>query len=240
MSTTSPGRARSVPWTARDLAPSILLVLGTAFFGLLAISTLFVLLVALGGEEASPRLRGLLALILTVATEGGMVVALWLYALQRHRATWREIGFRPLTSLGALGAVPLALVLTFLGLSLYGLATRSLGWGPLQSKGLPTALLHDPLLLGSLLVLAVVVAPLIEEAFFRGFAFTALEPRWGTMGAAVLSSLLFGLAHVWPGLILPTAGLGLLLVYLFRRTGTLWTCVCVHGGFNALSLLLAL
>ena len=44
-------------------------------------------------------------------------------------------------------------------------------------------------------VLTTVVAPICEELLFRGFVFTALRKWAGTLPAAVLTGVLFGLAH---------------------------------------------
>ena len=44
-------------------------------------------------------------------------------------------------------------------------------------------------------VLAIVVAPITEEFFFRGMLFRSVRDRWGFWVGAVSSSLLFGLVH---------------------------------------------
>lgn len=235
MFSTSPQAAPEVPWTGRDLGRALLLVLAVIFFSVLALSWL-----APPPEEVFSRSRALLALAATATIEASMLGSLWLFALRRHGATWQAIGYRRMAGRRALSAIPLSVLLAFGGLSTYSLVVRSLGLGALQPSGVPEAFLEASLLRPPFLLLATVVAPLTEEGFFRGFAFTALQPRWGTWGAALGSSLLFGLAHASLGLLLPTVVLGLLLVYLFRRTGSLWSCAAVHGGFNTLSIALAL
>ncbi|MBI4235969.1 MAG: CPBP family intramembrane metalloprotease, partial [Chloroflexi bacterium] len=213
--------SQRVPWTGRDLAQAILLVIGIATLGLVL---LFLPLSLQRGGDLS-RVRGLLALALTGSVEGGLLAALWLFALRRHHATWRQIGFRTLPLMAALRPVPVTILFAFAGLAAYSILVQSLGLSVLRPSGVPSIFLQDPVLLGALTGLGAVAAPLTEEAFFRGFAFTALQPRWGTGKAALLSSLLFGLAHASPGLILPITVLGLALAYLFWRTGSLWSCV---------------
>ncbi len=84
----------------------------------------------------------------------------------------------------------------------------------------------------------VIVAPLLEEMVFRGFLLSALSRRMGPTGAVVLSAALFGLLHTadHPFYGGPIFVLGLLLGWLYLRTGRLWVAVGCHGTFNALAL----
>jgi membrane protease YdiL (CAAX protease family) len=45
---------------------------------------------------------------------------------------------------------------------------------------------------------AVVMAPVVEELLFRGFFFTGFRSYLGPAVAAILSALLFSLAHAFP------------------------------------------
>lgn len=87
----------------------------------------------------------------------------------------------------------------------------------------------------------VIVAPLLEEMVFRGFLLSALSRRMGPAGAVVLSAALFGLLHTadHPFYAGPIFVLGLLLGWLYLRTGRLWVAVGCHGAHNALALVTA-
>ena len=85
---------------------------------------------------------------------------------------------------------------------------------------------------------AVLVAPLFEEMIFRGFLLPALSRRLGAPGAVVLTATLFGLLH-GPAYAGPTLALGLLLGWLYWRTGRLWVSVGCHGAHNAAALVAA-
>ena len=79
----------------------------------------------------------------------------------------------------------------------------------------------------------VLVAPIVEELFFRGLLFETMRRRWGTRTAVVASSLFFGATHFQP---LQFAGLtlaGLVFAAAVVRTGRLGTAIAVHAGFNA-------
>ncbi len=95
-----------------------------------------------------------------------------------------------------------------------------------------------------LIMAAVVVAPLLEEVVFRGLVQTALLEvelarihRWSVI---LISATVFTLLHVgmpWqtlPGLWV----LGVILGWMYERTGNLWPCIFTHAGFNALNIMM--
>lgn len=90
---------------------------------------------------------------------------------------------------------------------------------------------------GILLVLmgvgVVLVAPVVEELFFRGLLLGTIQERWGTLTAVIGSSVFFGATHFQP---LQFAGLtaaGLVFAAAVVRTGRLGSAIAVHVGFNA-------
>ncbi len=93
---------------------------------------------------------------------------------------------------------------------------------------------------------AVIVGPVTEELFFRIFLFNAMRKWWGFWPAALVSSILFGLAHgqqpftaaMVISLSLPLAIGGVILCLIYVRTGSAWSNIITHASFNALSLLL--
>lgn len=93
---------------------------------------------------------------------------------------------------------------------------------------------------------ALFLAPIGEELFFRGIIQSALRrlirPRHGSYRhrwfAILLAGTLFGLAHIGNLRdILPLATFGIILGYLYERTGSLYVPVLVHLLFNAKPLL---
>jgi membrane protease YdiL (CAAX protease family) len=80
-----------------------------------------------------------------------------------------------------------------------------------------------------------IVAPVIEELFFRGLLLRALERRFGTGWAVAGSSVAFGLAH-FQGLQLPAlVAVGLVFGILRVRTGRLGPGILAHAAFNAVA-----
>jgi membrane protease YdiL (CAAX protease family) len=93
------------------------------------------------------------------------------------------------------------------------------------------------------LVLAVlgigIGAPLGEEMFFRGFAFTALRRRFGLATGLIVSALLFTLPHTYALGLLPVFLLGLLMAWTYHNSGSLWIPIIIHAVNNTASVLLA-
>jgi membrane protease YdiL (CAAX protease family) len=91
---------------------------------------------------------------------------------------------------------------------------------------------NHPVELGWFTLLAVVIAPVTEEYFFRGLLFRALDKEWGGMKAVLGSALFFAIYHP-PTSWLPVGLLGVLNALLFRHSGRLWPCVVAHFFYNA-------
>ena len=82
----------------------------------------------------------------------------------------------------------------------------------------------------------VLVAPVVEELYFRGLLLGALRPRWGTGAAVMGSSMVFGVTHFQPLQFVGLFAAGLIFAGAAVRTGRLLAAVAVHAGFNATTL----
>ncbi len=87
--------------------------------------------------------------------------------------------------------------------------------------------------LASELAAAAVVAPLGEELLFRGILYSSLRNAWPAWVAAVVSSLIFAGLHYysWFG-VLTIAGFGVLMCWVYERTGSLWPPIAFHALLN--------
>ena len=83
-----------------------------------------------------------------------------------------------------------------------------------------------------------VIGPFGEEVFFRGFAYTAMKKRFGVAWGMSLSALLFSFIHTNPMAIVPIYLIGLLMAYLYERTGTLAAPFGLHATNNTAAVLM--
>jgi len=82
------------------------------------------------------------------------------------------------------------------------------------------------------LVAGVAAAPIAEELFFRGYIFNAYLEEKGVATAYVASALIFGLVHGHVALLLAIFPMGLVLAYLYRRSGTILAPMLAHAVNN--------
>lgn len=92
----------------------------------------------------------------------------------------------------------------------------------------------------------VILPPLAEEIIFRGFLFTSLRAKFRLRYTVIITSVLFGLAHLQFGSDAPllwvaaidTFVLSCFLCYLRERTNSLWPPIFLHAIKNAVAFML--
>lgn len=190
---------------------------------------------SLDGDKLPPA-------ILIAATIAGdvvfLAVPLALAAITARPRAW-HFGFRRTRFWSTLGWAVLALAVWFVFNLIYqvlvhpGQQTTADDLGVKRSTAL--------LILGGFVV--IVLAPILEEFFFRGFIYRTLRNGLvrkiglgaGIAVAAVLDGLLFGLVHATntPLSTLPVlATLGAAFCLVYERTGSLFAVICMHATVN--------
>ncbi len=84
-------------------------------------------------------------------------------------------------------------------------------------------------------IFVVVIAPFVEEFFFRGFLYQGLRNSWGVPLAVLGSAVVFSLIHLTPDKWVPLGILGVMLALLREKTGSLWPCIMLHALNNAIA-----
>ena len=97
----------------------------------------------------------------------------------------------------------------------------------------------SPGLIALLVITLVVLAPVCEEIFFRGYLYPALRNRMNKNPAMILNGLLFAAAHFELIGFLPRFLLGWGLCYIYERNRTLTGSMTGHALYNGLILLLS-
>lgn len=89
----------------------------------------------------------------------------------------------------------------------------------------------------------VVLPPIVEEIMTRGFLYTGLRTKLPKLVAAMVTSVMFAIAHLQFGsgkallwvAALDTFILSMILVYLREKTDSLWSPFIVHGLKNGIA-----
>jgi len=231
-------RMPTTPWQARDAF--LVLGAGLLFLSLALIVTLgFAQLQAIDTHATGPR-----AVISTLVSIGFLLFSLamiWLLIMQRYRSTWDALGLRNV-SWQWFAAVPLifafliftdVLVLRTM-VSLFGPAAT---WpAPLTTTTLDA--MQQPALEVLTILTGVVLTPIVEELLFRGVLYQALRRKHSVGNAALLSALIFALMHGSIVLFIPLTVMGIVLAFVYERSGSLIPTMLVHACNNAIILLI--
>src|SRR6266571_1279077 len=227
---------RRMPWGLGDMAKAIgLVILLTILFALPAAFLATLLAGRSSDLEDSPAALTVL-LGISFFLEAFMLSCALYFSVRKYRLSLSALGLR----LPRRGSWWLPLVL--LG---GGMAIMYVYFGVLAAFGvdpqsdLPDQVFHNVAPLTVLIVLSVLIAPIVEEIFFRGFIFGGLRGRWGTALAALGSGLLFGAAHLGnPGtfyIVPPIALVGVLFSLGYAYSGSILATIAAHFLFNLIS-----
>lgn len=93
-------------------------------------------------------------------------------------------------------------------------------------------------LLVVLTILVSCIGPAIEEVFFRGFLYNAIKKKSRPIFAMLISAALFSALHTNVLGFLPIMALGVLLAYLYEKSGSLIPSITVHVFHNSMLTLL--
>jgi len=221
-----------VPWDVRDVG------LATLTFGLVFVATAMVLALTRAVDQGfgmgDVRYAGGVALLLL---EASLIVPVWLFVIRKYRVGWEVLGFRPFD--------PLIGCSLIIGLLFISFMVNAIWAGLLNLFDMQVQPNILPIFGGGAMGLLIawlaagVVAPLVEESFFRGFVFPAFRQRFGFRKAALLNGLFFGLVHFTPTAFVPLFVLGVLLCALYQATNSLWPSILMHSTMNTLAILAA-
>ena len=233
----SPGR---VPWGLADVALAL---------GVLIIAAIFIIVPALVAAAIiaddpdhlmdDPEALAIL-LGANLVLEAALIGVALIFSVGKYRCRLGDLGFR-LPQKGGLWLPIAVLFAAYFIVSVYFGIVTVIDWEPLEPEStVPEAVFDSPVALPIAAVLALLFAPLMEEAFFRGFVFGSLRSRWGLLSGALASGLLFAALHFDVGTLVPFTLIGVLFALAYAYSGSLFAAVVAHFLFNAVSFLVSL
>lgn len=177
------------------------------------------------------------ALVLSVVTlDGALLGIVYLRIVHPKVLSWSELG---LTSADLGERVRLGILLgigVIVGTALIELGLRAVGVQQTQEQMFSGVLGATPAQFLGVLLAGAVIAPICEEIFFRGYVFTAVRRTGSVVGAFVMSSVLFALAHLNLQAFIPILFIGFTFAYVYWRTKSLVPSMIAHAMNNALAL----
>ena len=205
------------------------------FVSIAGVSVAMIVHVQRGGELAGysrdlARNVALSVILQSVAYALALVV-LEAYLRSRHRmSTWRAVGWawpRP-SLIGALAVFGGSLALFIAGAEHFVNIPKNL---PIEH------MFQDPHAIYLVVIFAVLIAPPVEETFFRGLLYPVLNRRVGLVAAILLTGFAFALIHItnfrltfWPLFLLFVVGVALTTVRALTRS--LAPSIVVHMAYN--------
>lgn len=209
----------SVPWMSIDnwIGVALLAVIDAGLF-----------LIATLGKQGQLAQSGLLVIVQLTYLLPVVLIFAW------RGIHWKSLGFGKFQwSTVGLGCG--LLIASYMIILVHNLILTALG---VETQGDELSDLFE--LLDSpfwFFLVGAVLAPLVEEIFFRGFLFQGLRAKYGWVMGMLVSSAVFAAAHLDPASLVPTFILGNLLAYLYHRSNSVWPGVLLHMAVNTFGLL---
>ena len=233
-----PAPETGAAWGLGDILWAIAAIVGIV---IVASIPIFVVAIAIAGGsdkvDTSPNALAV-ELLASAVFQVSALGAAWYFGLRKYHLDWAALGFRkpergwpwlPFTlTMGALFIV-----------FVYGIILSIAGVKP--NTDLPDAVYNHFLPLSIALALTILIAPMIEETFFRGFVFGGLMRRWGPVWGALGSGLLFGIAHLGNAgyfyVVPPIIGIGVLFAWSYRYSRSIFPSMAAHFLFNLIQMI---
>jgi membrane protease YdiL (CAAX protease family) len=225
----------TVPWSWRDIIRALVL----------SVASLIALLVLLIITMIVRQLTGASddLLVLTASVDIGfygiILLAVYWTTVRRYHIPWTALGLRPVP----LGWFVLAPILT-LGMLIVG-GAMTVAISSLQGQPFVNPQVHDmsqgqqltSLHLVLFLLGTAIVAPIVEEIFFRGMLFPLMRRRLPAWLAIITNAAIFAALHFIPILLPMLFAMGLLLTFVRARTDSVVPGIIIHSLNNTIFVL---
>jgi membrane protease YdiL (CAAX protease family) len=223
------------PWTARDTLAGAALTL---------VPLLLLELLSAGGSAPAKPLTpsqdladAFSVLVTQIIIEGALLIAPIYYATRRAGTDrLRALGLRSTDAGMAVGLVILGLCLALVFELGYSALLTALHLTVQTNADRLGSLFHiEPLTVAATLLGAVLIAPVCEEIFFRGFLLPGAQRALSPWAAVAVTAVVFALAHGDAGSFVELLVLGVILCIVRIVTNSVWPCIALHAANNLLT-----
>jgi len=214
-----PIRKQTIPWTTRDVWYGVFFITL-----LLAVAIAFIL-----WRKKEFQIDPGVAIILI---EPLFLLPVWIWALRKYRVGWEALGFRHFQ--GKVIGLGCGLIILIYAFNIvYGVLLTQFHFKTQADSIMQLTKLTS---FGVLWIGGVFIAPFVEEIFFRGFVFAGLRQSYGWKKAALVSSIIFTIAHIQWTAFPPLFVIGFILAYLYEKSESIWPAIIMHVTINGLSI----
>lgn len=182
------------------------------------------------------------AILQTVATAVMWVIAVSVvigvpYLLFKDTVTRKDIGLHRLPTWSELGLAPAGYIASTIvaGLVVYMIARVVPGFDASEAQDTGFGMIGLQYEYIVAFITLVVIAPVAEEVFFRGYLYGKLKRYIPTWVAIIVVSALFGVAHGQWNVAIMTFIMGVFLCLLRDITGSLWPAITMHMIRNGIA-----
>lgn len=221
--------APPVPWGAREVLLGVL----AAGLGILALNGGVLAINHLAHFSFRDHSNALMLFV--IAQDAILFGAAAGFSVVRSRGGWSLLGLRRFNVRLGCGLSIALLFASYAVRACYAFAALALG-AQLQSQSIVPRLDVSGVGFALTFFAAAIVAPIVEEIFFRGFVYAGLRARWGVAGALLLSAVFFTALHFTLDLFVPIFILGVFLAWVYEKTGSLYPGILLHASNNAIAL----
>ena len=235
------GTGKPTEWGIKDCVLSIIIFVAVSVVVVISITALADNIAGDQGEINNDPLALAITLIGTIGVQIVLFSIVYFFTISKYKISWQDFGFQ-MPRRGGFW-LPLVLVgLAYVVIFSYTGIMESIGPDYLRpdESTIPEKAFNANIALPFALLLAVLIAPISEEVFFRGFIFRAIESRWGVIIGATVSGLLFSLVHFNLGVFIPFCVIGMLFSFGYIYSKSLLTNITAHLLYNLIGALVSI
>jgi membrane protease YdiL (CAAX protease family) len=182
--------------------------------------------------------RDLLTVLSILVNELALLITVILWVRFVHKSRPRTLGFRRFNPANVFAGIGIGVAGLFVAGTISYVLTSIIQNTTHRQIEAPKqiSLQSNPQTLAIVIfgISVVLLAPIAEEAFFRGFVFQGLRKWARPLWAIVISAAWFGAAHLIPLYMLPIFGLGVLLASIVHARKSIVPSIAAHMTFNGI------
>lgn len=221
----------------KDWPPDLVFLLLTRILMAFAAAIAVLTLVGSGAKQAGFKVPLVVDILVGgLAFHGTGWLFIHLFIRQTAKSWPHAFGFGVDRRRAVLAGLSLAFIFLPLAYGLQWLCAeglRQVGVNPEAQKSVELLLTDGTAVTrGTIALLAVGLAPVVEESLFRGILFPVLRDLGWRRAAFAGTALLFGAIHGNAAAFLPLTLFGASLAWLYERTGNLLAPITAHAVFN--------